>query len=211
MKQILKTPSSPHHLAVLSLSPIFLSFLPSSRSWEQGVWAVINSWHFVSATPSSGLLTPCLLPTPVWGPSHGTKSSMNFSQHVIPMETSSLQTAPMWIPSMGYSPSGTGCCNMRLQVLLAYLLQHGLFSPWVHRFWQQSATEWASQRLGASTGHLPALLWGPPWVHGRSLLPHGPPQAPGAQNVSSWSSPGAAGKSLLWYPKLILFCVSTPS
>jgi len=84
------------------------------------------------------------------------------------------------------------------QVLPANLLWHGLLSPWVHRSWQKPAPAWASHRVTASFGHPPTPARGPPQAAGGDLLHRGPPWAAGELPASPWSSPRAAGESLLW-------------
>jgi len=108
------------------------------------------------------------------------------------MGCSSSQTASAWA---GCSPSGTDSSSVG--PLPANLLQRGLLSPWIHRSCQEPAPAQALHRVTASFGHPPDPVWGAPWAAGGDLLHCGPPWAAGAQPASPWSSPRAAGESML--------------
>ena len=145
---------------------------------------VVSPSHVVSATPSSSHSAPA----PVWGPSHGTQSSMNCPS-VGPFH--GVQSFRNRLLQRG-SPMGS-------QALPANLLQCGLLSPWVRRSWQEPAPAQGSPGghsfLQASTCSGMGSL---PWAAGGYLLHCGPPCSAGGQPPSPWSSSWAAGKSLLW-------------
>ena len=115
--------------------------------------------------------TPHSSPAPPWGPSHGRQSSMNCSS-VGPFP--GLQSFRHRLLQRG-SPAGS-------QVLPENLLQRGLPT--------------GSQPPSG----IPLLQRGvlSPQAAGGDLVPHGPPWAAGGQPASQWSSPRAAGESLLW-------------
>ncbi|XP_074683769.1 LYR motif-containing protein 4 isoform X1 [Strix aluco] len=68
-----------------------------------------------------------------------------------------------------------------------------------HRCCQETAPARTSHGVTASFRTCPlAPAWGPPQAADGSLLHHVPPQAAGAQPAPLWSSPWAAGESVLW-------------
>jgi len=150
---------------------------------------VVSPSHVVSATPSSSHSAPA----PVWGPSHGTQSSMNCPS-VGPFH--GVQSFRNRLLQRG-SPMGS-------QALPANLLQRGLPSPRGHRSWQKPAPVRAAHGVTASFRHPPAPAWGPPWAAGGDLLHRGPPWAAGAQPASPWSSSRVARDSLLWHLEHLL-------
>jgi len=68
----------------------------------------VNSPHIVSTAPSSSHSSPA----PGWGPSHRTQLSRNLSNVGHSYRLRYSQTTPAWVPSMGCSPSGTGCSSV---------------------------------------------------------------------------------------------------
>jgi len=138
----------------------------------------VSSSHVVSAAPSSlGKDSSHSAPTPVWGPSCGRQSSMNF------YNTSPSCRLQFFMNCSGVDPlHGVQSFRNRLlqrgsptesQVLPTNLLWRGLLSPWVHRSCQEPAPAWAPHGVAASFRHPPALVWGPPWDAGGYLLHHG--------------------------------------
>ena len=98
------------------------------------------------------------------------------------------QTAPAWVPRGVTSPASKPASAWAP-------LSTG---PRVRRSCQEPAPARASHGVTASFGHPPAPAWGPPRAAGGYLLHRGPPWAAGGQPASPWSSPWAAGESLLW-------------
>ena len=164
----------------------------------------VSSSHVVSATPSSsggGLLTlfPCSsvgsLPRetvlhkllqqksfPWAAVLHELFQRGSFPRGAVLQE----QTAPVWVPHGVTSPASKPApawapLSMSPQVLPRACSSKGF--PQGHSLLQI---------------HPPALAWGPPRAAGGYLLHHGPPWAAGGQPASPWSSPQAAGESLLW-------------
>ena len=90
--------------------------------------------------------TPHSSPAPAWGPSHRRQSSMNLSN----MSPSYRLQFFMNCPSVGPFH--------RVQSFRNRLLQHGLFSPWVHRSCQEPAPVQAFHKVTASFGCI-HLLW----------------------------------------------------
>ena len=89
------------------------------------------------------------------------------------------------------------------------LWERGVRKMWAkeqqgHKSCQKPAPAWSLHRVTASFGHPPAPAWGPPWAAGGYLLHRGPPWATEGQPASPWSSPGAAGESLLWHLEHLL-------
>lgn len=73
--------SSPQPSILPGLHSLFVYVLPASSTGKQGMGAMINS-SYVSADPSFLPQRKDPSPSslaPVWGPSHGRKSSVNFS------------------------------------------------------------------------------------------------------------------------------------
>jgi len=150
---------------------------------EWGLWLVPT--HCLCAASSSAKDSSRSSPAPMWCPTHGKQSSINWSNV---SHSHGLQIS-MNCPRVGPFH--------RVQSFRNRLLQHGLFSPWVHRSCQEQALRWASHGVTASFEHQPALAWGLPWAAGGDLLHCGHSWAAGAQPASPWSSPWAAGESLL--------------
>jgi len=140
---------------------------------------VVDSSHFVSASPSSSHSSPA----PAWGPSHGRQFSINFS-NVSPSHGLQLFTNR---PSVGPFHGVQSFRNRLLQresptgsqALPANLLWRGLLSPRVRRSWQEPAPAWAIHGVTASLWHPPAPAWGPPQAAGGDLLHCGPPRTAG--------------------------------
>ncbi|KAK4831166.1 hypothetical protein QYF61_015636 [Mycteria americana] len=112
---------------------------------------------------------------PAWGPSHRRQSSTNFSNmspsHRLQFFMNCSSVGPFHRVQSFRSRLLQRGSPMGSQVLPANLLQHGLLSPWVHRFCQEPAPSRASHRVTASFRHPPAPVWGPPWAAG-GYLPH---------------------------------------
>ena len=127
---------------------------------------VVSSSCVVSATPSSSRSSPA----PAWDPTHGRQSFTNFSNQLLPTGCRSSQCAPVWVLSMGCSPSGTDCFSIGhpqgSRVLPEDLLQHGS-SPRGHMFFQEPVPVRALHRVTASFGaHPPAPARCPPRAAG---------------------------------------------
>jgi len=160
---------------------------------------MVSASHTVSAASSSSHSSPA----PAWGSTHGRQFCTNFSSMRLSMGSSSSRTAPLWVIFMGCSASGTGCSGVGL---------HGVTSPaskpasaWGPLSTGSQVLVGACSSLGSPQGHNllqahpPAPAWGPPWAGaaGGYLLHCVPAWAAGGQPASPWSSPQAAGESLL--------------
>jgi len=156
---------------------------------------VVSSSHVVSASPSSSLSSPA----PAWGPSHGRQSFTNCSNmspsHRLHFFTNWSSVCPFHgVLSFRYRLFQHGY-PIRSQALPANLLQCGLLSPQVLPG-ACSSTRFAQGRSLLQTSTCSSVSL--PWAAGGDLLHCGPPWASGAQPASPWSSPRAAGESLLW-------------
>ena len=151
------------------LHPQFPYLIPSSGTGGWGMGVVVSSSHVVSATPPSSRSSPA----PAWGPTHGRQSFMIFSSvspsHGVQIFTKCSSVGPFH----------------RVQSIKNGLLQCGS-PPGATGPARKLAPARAVHGVTASfRAHPPAPAWGPP-------------RAAGGQPASPWSSPWAAGESLLW-------------
>ena len=188
---------------------ILYLLIPSSAG-GQGMGVVVSSSHVVSAAFSStggGLLThfpcsnvgslPCetVLHKLLQCESFPRAAGLHKLLHCGSLPQAAAfqeQTTPVWVhhgitspaskPALGWDP----------------------LSPWVHRSCQEPAAARTPHGVTTSFRHPPAPLWGPLCAAGGDLLHRGPPWATGGQPASPWSSPQAAGESLLRYLEHLL-------
>ena len=193
-------PPLPSSRAQFHSQILYLSPPQQCRRTGKGDWGHLVTCYLCRSFLLRGR-TPQSSPASAWGPSHGRQFSTNFSivspSHGLQFFTNCSSVGPFHgLQSFKHrlfqcgSPVGS-------QVLPANLLQRGLLSPQICRSCQEPAPARASHGVTASFGHPPAPAWGPPWAAGGDLLPRGPPWAAGGQPASPWSSPRAAGESLL--------------
>ena len=176
--------------------------LPNPPQWHRGTGMgfTVITHYFLLLYPPWGEGSSHSSPAPVWGPSHGRQSSTNFSNvgpsHGLQFFMNCSSVGPFHGVQSFRSTLLQRGSPMGSQVLPENLLC-GVLSPQIHRSFQEPAPVWASHGVTASFGHPHALAWGPPWAAGGYLLHRGPPWAAGGQPASPWSSPRAAGESLL--------------
>ena len=105
------------------------------------------------------------------------------------------------------APSSSGARLLTLPLLQRGVPSTGCSSSRTAPVWVPCGVTSPGQKTCSSTGfpqghsllHMqpPALVWGRPRAAGGYLLHRGPPWAAGGQPASPWSSPWAAGESLL--------------
>lgn len=130
-------------------------------------------------------------PAPPCDPSHRQQSSINFynmsPSHELHFFTNSSMGPFHRMQSLKNRLLKHGS-TVGSKVLPADLLQCGLLFPWFHRFFQEPAPVWVSNRIAAASGM--HLLW--------DLL-HAPPcTSMGCRgtDTSPWSAPHTSGESL---------------
>ena len=185
---MLKTPS-PHPSLLPGLDSWILSSSPPWVVQGDREWGLGSVHHTLSLPllPPQGEDSSHSAPAPARGPSHRRQSSMNCSSVGPSHGVQSLRNrllprgSPTWSQVLPATCSSVGSS---LHGATGYL-PGGCSSTGFPR---------GHSLLGV---HPPALVWGPPWAAGGDLLHHGPPRASEGQSASPWSSPRAAGESLL--------------
>lgn len=194
-----KPPSlQPSLLPGINISPNILYLLLLSDAGGLRMGFAVSLSH-VSNPPSHSWRgrTPHTFPSLQRGvPAMGDSPPQSSAISVLPTGCSCSQTAPAWVPPLGYSPSGT---------------HSGVDPPWGHQSCQQICSSVDFIPHGARTLLKPGLpkglrtsfrpspapVWGPPWTAGGSLHSCGPLGAAGSHPASLWAASQTAGKSLL--------------